>query len=66
MFLLDRSVLVLDATVDERRQGRRGVLGGSRVLGDGEVLEQVVQNLQGLGVLLGGHLDVWFRFLFSL
>ena len=58
IYLLDRGILILDATVDKRRQGSRRILGGSRIFGDGQVLEKVVQDLEGLGVLLSrSHFD---------
>lgn len=66
VFLLDRSILVLDATVDERRQGVGGILGSSRIFSDGEVLEKIIQNLKGLGVFLSrSHLESGFSFFLS-
>lgn len=65
VFLLDRSILVLDATVDERRQGVGGILGSSRIFSDGEVLEKIIQNLKGLGVFLSrSHLESGFSFFY--
>lgn len=54
--LLLGGILVLDAAVDEGSQGSGGLLGLSGVLAHGELGHQLVQHLEGLSVLLGGHL----------
>ncbi|KAH8688158.1 hypothetical protein BGZ61DRAFT_39494 [Ilyonectria robusta] len=55
--------LVLDATVDERGQLVGRLLDGGGFLGHGELLEELVQDLDALSVLgrhLGGCLDFFF------
>jgi hypothetical protein len=52
---LVRDVLVLDATVDESSNLDRGLLDVRGLLGDGELLEELVKDLDGLSVL-GRHL----------
>lgn len=52
---LVRDVLVLNATVDEAGKGVGRLLDSRSLLGDGELLEQLVKDLDGLSVL-GRHL----------
>lgn len=53
--LLGGDVLVLNAAVDERSQGGGSVLDAGGLLGDGELLHELVKNLDGSSVL--GHFD---------
>ena len=55
--LLGRGSLVLDAAVDEAGQSSGGLLDLRSLLGNGELLHQVVKDLDGLSVLLGRHVD---------
>ena len=55
--LLGRGGLVLNATVDEAGQSSGGLLDLRSLLGDGELLHQVIKDLDGLSVLLGRHID---------
>lgn len=57
--LLGRDVLVLNATVHEGRKGSGSILDGGGVLGDGELLHELIQNLEGLRVL-GRHCEGGF------
>lgn len=57
MDLLGGSSLVLDAAVHEARKVGRGLLDGSSLLGDGELLHELVEHLDGLLVL--SHGDGW-------
>lgn len=54
---LDGSIKVLDATVDERGNSGGSLLDGIGLVGDGELLHELIKNLEALGVLLGGHDD---------
>lgn len=54
--------LVLDAAVHEARKVGRGLLDGSSLLGDGELLHELVEHLDGLLVL--SHGDGWLWVLF--
>lgn len=63
--LLGGHSLVLNATVDEARELVGRLLDISGVLGDGELLEELVKNLDGLSVfgshfvgIFGGLLDI--------
>ena len=49
--LLCGSVLVLNATVDKGRKSRGGVLDGTGILGDGELLHELIEHLDALSVL---------------
>lgn len=51
---LGGNILVLDAAVHEGSQGAGRLLDVGSLLGDGELLEELVKNLDGLGVL-GRH-----------
>lgn len=55
--LLDGSILALDGAVDELGKSVGRLLDVRSLLGDGELLHQVVKDLDGLGVLLGSHGD---------
>lgn len=62
MHSLVRDVLVLNATVDEAGNAVRGLLDVGSLLRDGELLEELVKDLDGLSVL-GRHLercDFWY------
>jgi hypothetical protein len=52
--LLGRDILILDAAVDEASEGVGGLLDLGRVLGHGELLEELLKHLGGLSVL-GRH-----------
>lgn len=56
-FLPCRCVKILDATVDERRNGGGSLLDGVGILGDGELLHELIKHLDALGVLLGRHYE---------
>ena len=45
---------VLDAAVDEGGDGASRLLDGVGLLGDGELLHQLIEHLDALGVLGGG------------
>ena len=49
-------ITVLNATVDEGGEGSRSFLDGIGLLGDGELLHQLIEHLGALGVL-GRHYD---------
>lgn len=55
VILLGGGVEVLDATVDEGSERSGRLLDGIGLLGDGELLHELVENLDALGVL-GGDL----------
>jgi hypothetical protein len=63
--LLGRNILILDAAVDEVGQLVGRLLDVGSILGDGELLEKLVKNLDGLSVLgrhvVGGE-DERYRF----
>ena len=52
---LVRDILVLDTAVDEAGNLARGLLDGGGLARDAELLEELVKDLDGLGVL-GRHL----------
>lgn len=54
-YLLGGGILVLDATVDERGNLSRRLLDVGSLLGDSELLEELVKDLDGAGVL-GRHI----------
>ena len=60
--LLGRSVTILDAPVDERGDRSGRLLDGIALLGDGELLHQLVKNLDALGVLGSDHFGWFLRF----
>lgn len=56
VILLGGGVEILNTTVDERSDRTGRLLDGIGLLGDGELLHQLIKNLDALGVL-GGDLS---------
>lgn len=53
--------LVINAAIDEASELSSGLLNVRRLLGDGELLEELVQDLEGLGTFvrhIGGGVEV--------
>lgn len=57
VFLPGGGIEVLDATVDERGKVGRSLLDGIGLLGDRELLEKLIKDLDAGGVLGSDHFD---------